>query len=329
MDVGVSLDIVPNSREAPLVTVVVGQIARDLVLAVQEVPDAGGSADVTARRELLGGKGANIAVGLAQLGAPATLIGVVGDDAVGDRLLEQCVRDGLDTRAVIRRPDTESALMVDVVTDDGRWRYLESVPPETLLTAADVQGAAGVLEQAEAVIVQLQQPAEAALVAVEVVGPDCLVVLDGVVQADEATRRSLLRAATVLRCDAREAELIADRPIPDTATARAVARDLLSAGPRLVVLAVGEEGNLAVWPDGEVLVPLTDTDVTDTTGGGDAFVAALTWSLLAGADPTRAVRSATAAAGLTVGHLGGRPSLTADRVRELSEGGTAPSAGTR
>jgi ribokinase len=97
----------------------------------------------------------------------------------------------------------------------------------------------------------------------------------------------------------------------------------------LIVLAVGEEGNLAVWEDGEVLVPLTDTAVRDTTGAGDAFVAALTWSLLAGADPTRAVRSGTAAAGLTVGHLGGRPALTADRVRQLARTGTAPSAGTR
>ena len=100
--------------------VVLGQIARDLVLAVAEVPAAGGSADVTVRRELLGGKGANIAVGLAQLGARVAVIGVVGDDAVGGSLLQQCERDGLDVDAVVRRSDTESALMVDVVTADGR-----------------------------------------------------------------------------------------------------------------------------------------------------------------------------------------------------------------
>ena len=90
----------------------------------------------------------------------------------------------------------------------------------------------------------------------------------------------------MLRCDAREAELVAGRPVPDATAARVVARELLEAGPTLIVLAVGEEGNLAVWSDGEVLVPLTDNEVVDSTGGGDAFVAALTWSLLAGDDPT-------------------------------------------
>ena len=80
---------------APIV--VVGQVARDLVLVVDQVPEAGGSVDVDRRRELLGGKGANIAVGLAQLGAAVALVGVVGDDLVGEQLLAQAARDGLDT----------------------------------------------------------------------------------------------------------------------------------------------------------------------------------------------------------------------------------------
>jgi ribokinase len=48
----------------------------------------------------------------------------------------------------------------------------------------------------------------------------------------------------------------------------------------------------------------------DTTGGGDAFVAALTTSLLRGDPYPEAARFATAASGATVGHAGGRPDLT-------------------
>lgn len=76
--------------------VVVGQIARDLVLVVDEVPGPGGSADVRRRREMLGGKGANQAVALAQLGVSAGLVGVVGDDEVGARLLGRTERDRID-----------------------------------------------------------------------------------------------------------------------------------------------------------------------------------------------------------------------------------------
>jgi ribokinase len=56
-------------------------------------------------------------------------------------------------------------------------------------------------------------------------------------------------------------------------------------------------------------VPLTDAQVVDTTGGGDAFVAALTASLLRTETYEAAARFATAAAGATVGHPGGRPDL--------------------
>jgi ribokinase len=47
--------------------VVLGQIARDLVLRVDEVPGPGESAPVRSRREMLGGKGANQAVVLRRM----------------------------------------------------------------------------------------------------------------------------------------------------------------------------------------------------------------------------------------------------------------------
>jgi ribokinase len=59
-----------------------------------------------------------------------------------------------------------------------------------------------------------------------------------------------------------------------------------------------------------VLLPLTDEKVVDTTGGGDAFTAALTAALLRGAAPEAAARQAVAAAGVTVRHPGGRPDLS-------------------
>jgi ribokinase len=89
---------------------------------------------------------------------------------------------------------------------------------------------------------------------------------------------------------------------------RDAARKLLEKGPRLIAVAT-DDGNLFVWADGDLLIPLSDADVVDTTGGGDAFVAALTASLLRGDPYEEAARRATAASGATVGHAGGRPDL--------------------
>src|SRR5215469_6843420 len=94
---------------------VFGQLARDLVLVVDRVPEAGESARVLARRETLGGKGANQAVALAQLGMRPALVAAAGDDRAGTAMLRQAGRDGIDVSATARRPGTRTGLIVDVV----------------------------------------------------------------------------------------------------------------------------------------------------------------------------------------------------------------------
>lgn len=282
---------------------VVGQVARDLVLVVPHVPEAGGSAPVRQRREMLGGKGANIAVSAAQLGASPLLVGVLGDDAVADGLVEQLVADGIDTSALVRRPGTRTGLVVDVVCD-GRYRYFEDLPESVLLTPSDVAASADALASADAVVVQLQQPGEAALVAARAARG--LVVLDGV-PSDRADE--LLAAADVLRADHQEAELLTGQRVDGVDAALRAGRELLGRGPSAVALEVGGEGNAFVWRDGELFLPLDDVEVVDTSGGGDAFVAALTVALVGGADVPEAARRAVTASGKTVDHPGGRPDL--------------------
>src|SRR6478752_5311265 len=179
--------------------IVFGQIARDLVLVVDAVPTASRSADVYQRRELLGGKGANQAVGLAQLGMRP---------------------------AVARRPGVRTALIVDIVDATGQWRYLEDVPTGMLLTEADVLAARHLFLPGRWVSVQLQQPPAAALAAATLAHrAGGKVVLDGA--PDEDCRDALLDVADVVRADAREAGMLAGSPVTTAAEAEKAAAELL------------------------------------------------------------------------------------------------------
>jgi ribokinase len=301
--------------------VVAGQLARDLVLVVEDVPDAGQSRPVRERREMLGGKGANQAVALAQLGLHPALIAVSGDDETGSRLLDQASRDGIDVSAVTRREGSATGLIVDVVDHAGRWRYLEDLPPSVLLTEGDVQASARHFPGARWASVQLQQPAAAVLAAAALARQSgCRVLVDGA-PPDGVSRETLLGSADVVRADAREGELLAGTAIRGPGDAARAAAAILDQGPALVALAVGEDGNYFAWRDpawgtGELLLPLGSTPVADTTGAGDALTAALITGLDQLQNPERAARLAVAAADLTVGHPGGRPELTWARLKE-------------
>ncbi|TFV62811.1 carbohydrate kinase [Geodermatophilus sp. DF01-2] len=314
--------------------VVLGQVGRDLVLRTAALPDVGGSATVGERRELLGGKGANQAVALAQLGVPVALVGVVGEDLPGREVLAQATADGIDVSAVVRRRRASTALLVDLVEDGGVRRLLEDVPDGVLLTPGDVAAASAHLAAAQAVSLQLQQPGPAVRAALQRVPDGALVVVDGAPE-DGATRDAVLARADVVRADAAEAALLLGRELSGVEDAREAVAELLTAGPRVVALGVGDEGDLVAWragprlgaaaeelevdpgwADGDVLVPRLGWEQVDPTGGGDAYVATLIATLLGGAAPEDASWAASTAAGLTVTHAGGRPELTPGRLHE-------------
>ena len=58
-----------------------------------------------------------------------------------------------------------------------------------------------------------------------------------------------------------------------------VGRRWLDLGAALVVISLGREGALAIWPGGSIRVPGVRVDVVDTVGAGDAFTAGLLASL--------------------------------------------------
>jgi ribokinase len=297
---------------------VIGQVARDLVLAIDRLPEAGASADVHERRELLGGKGANQAVGLRQLGNRVALLGVVGEDDAGSAVLDQARADGIDVSAVTRRGAT--ALLVDLVDADGTRRLFEHVPAPSLVTPDDLSRASGLITGADTVCIQLQQPPEAALAAAQRArAGSARIVLDGAVTAH---RDELLALADVLRMDVAEAALTTDDAVEDVDDARRIADDLLRRGPSLVAVATGD-GDLVAWADGDVFLPHGEVDEVDPTGAGDAFVAGLVTGLRRGLGPADAARLAHRAAGATVGRLGGRPDLAGIVAEGLDAAGRA------
>ncbi|RSD21416.1 PfkB family carbohydrate kinase [Amycolatopsis eburnea] len=258
--------------------VVAGQIARD-------------------RQELLGGKGANQALALSQLGTSVALLGVVGRDSAGDALLAQARAGRIGTSYVVRRPGTQTARLGDV-------------PAGTLLTEADVFAASAPISAAGSLIVQLRQPAAVALLAARLAHTaGTRVVLDGAPRDDELTP-DLLALADVVRADRHDAERLTGQPVPGVAAAVRAAAALRRRGPSLVVLEVGAEGNLFAGPEGTWFVPHVETDVVDPAGAGDALVAALTAALTRRHPLETAASLAVAAAAATSEHPGGRPCLS-------------------
>ena len=111
-----------------------------------------------------------------------------------------------------------------------------------------------------------------------------------------ALETELLPLAEVITPNIPEAELLSGVEITDDTSLRRAADVLLSTGLHRVFISLGADGVFAADHTGnQVQLPPLPGTMVNTTGCGDAFMAAITWAYLQGTDLTDAVKAGLAA----------------------------------
>lgn len=304
--------------------VVVGSVNTDMVVKSERIPLPGET--VTGGEFFMpaGGKGANQAVAAARLGARVTLVARVGDDVFGHQAVENFKKEGILTDHIAL--DSENATGVALILVDENGENCISVAPGAnfAITPGDVDAAAGVIREADVVLLQLEIPMavveHTAALAAEAGVP---VVLDPAPAAP--LPEGLLPNVTVITPNESEAERLTGIAVSDEPSARLAAAGLIKAGARQVILTLGTKGALVVGPEGEVLVPSFEVEAADSTAAGDAFNGGLAAAIAAGKAFEDAVREAAMVGALSVTKMGAQPSLpTAEELGAFAEKHRSP-----
>jgi D-beta-D-heptose 7-phosphate kinase/D-beta-D-heptose 1-phosphate adenosyltransferase len=276
------------------------------------------------------GGAANVARQVAVLGARAVLGGIVGDDTAGQRLLSECARAGIDTRAVLAEGSGQTTRKLRVL---GHGQQLLRLDWEGTGTCTDAT--------AERLLRELRSGANPDIIIVSDYAKGVLsdAVLEALVGAARAVGCRVLvdpkrrdfaayRGASMLTPNLGELALAAGTTldVDDPAGIAAAARRFIEAA-RLesMVVTLGDRGMLLVPASGpERHVPAIRRPVSDVTGAGDTVVAVLGATLAAGAGLDQAAEIANAAAGLAVGEVGAvavEPAQISSALRDLPGGG--------
>ena len=235
-----------------------------------------------------GGNAVNVAVHGRRCGAGTAYIGAVGTDLAGRTVLDALVAEGVDTSMlrVVEGPNASA----DVRVVDGNRVFDHGDPgvSNVVLTSADF----------------------AAVAAASVVHTgECSMVEDQL--ADLSAAASRLSFDFSERPDDYVAEYaplvdIAIRSLPSASVDDALseARRIQALGPGLVAVTMGAGGAVAVQGELVVHAPAPATDVVDTLGAGDAFIARLLTGLIAEVPLTELLGAATAYASHTCATFG-------------------------
>ncbi len=278
--------------------VVVGSLNTDRVLSVASLPVRGETVPCLGEVVTQGGKGANQAAAAAALGVDTVFIGAVGDDPGGDAGVGELERVGVDVSLVQQVAAPTGAATVAVDRDGANFIIVEA-------------GANAALDprHVHQAVTRSAGPGSMILASLEIP-------LDAVAAAGQAARQvgagfalnpaparllpdDLLASCGVLVPN--EVELTQLRMPPER---------LFTLGVGAVVVTRGGEGAELLRPGHPPAhVPALRVAARDTTGAGDAFVAAFCAARTLGLDLDTACRFAAAAGSLSTTGAGARGHL--------------------
>jgi pseudouridine kinase len=245
----------------------------------------------------LGGVGRNIAHNMALMGLEVHLLTAYGNDINGSRVASSCSELGIDLSHAQRLNDASTSTYLYLTDPEGEMalavsdmEICERISPAYLATNSSQ------LQNAQVVVADANIPAESlAYLAENCTAP---LFVDPVSTIKAEKLRSILHKIHTLKPNRLEAELLSGVKIETREDMLKAADRLLEMGVHRLFISLGGDGVLAAMGQQRLWLPNIPGHMVNTTGCGDAFMAALVWAYLEGMDLEQ-----TAKAGLAAGSI--------------------------
>ena len=289
----------------------------DHLINIDHVPKPNTSARLHAHSWQFGGNSATAIVASARQGMDAGIICAVGDDDMGKAQKVDFALNGVDTRYVIARKNTETPLVIALSDRETAGRsfisagtHIDRIEPDEL----DMD----YVRSAKYLLLDSNTPAT-------VKAADAILAGGGEVMYDassynEAAEAMLPHTSIYIASEFYLKSRYGDRPVYECC------REMMAQGPHTVIFTLGAEGCMGVSRFGgeetEFTLPAFKVDVVDTTGCGDTFHGAYLVAMDRGLAPVECARWASATSAIKATAIGGRAGQpTADIVEKFLETG--------
>ena len=288
---------------------VVGSINMDIVCNVHAIPSPGQTVMSKGKNLYPGGKGANQAVAAAKMGADVTMLGCVGNDAYGKKLIASMQAAGVNTDHILVAENTDTSSAYICVSDTGENAIVVDSSANALVTPEYLLAHEELFKEAEYCVLQMEIPHKTVQKAITlcrlhstkvVLNPSPLdmfdqVLLDGVdyLIPNEDEAASLLFVESI-----------------DSLTYDDYIHFLRCQAIKNLIITLGKKGSLHYNVAGKYTeYPTVAQNAVDTTGAGDTFLGAFVAALDGGWDISNAIHIANVAAGISVTRKGAQSSM--------------------
>ena len=245
----------------------------------------------------LGGVGRDIAHNMTLMGLDVKMLTAMGDDVYGNRIAASCTELGIDASHALRVSDCATSTYLYIADESGEMALaLSDMEVCDRITPQYLTANQQVLQNARVIVADANIPAQTLVYLAE----NCTapIFCDPVSTIKAEKLRPILNKIHTLKPNRLEAELLSGVPIVEKQDAEKAAAALLEKGVQRVFISMGADGVFAADGEKQLWLPNIPGNMVNTTGCGDAFMAALVWAWMQEYDLEQ-----TALAGLAAGSI--------------------------
>lgn len=289
--------------------VVIGSLNMDFSINVDRSPEIGETVFGNCYSLVPGGKGANQAYAIGKLGGNVSMLGAVGNDSNGKKLIKNLSTVNVDTShiEIIENVDTGCAFVNVEKSGDNRIVVIPGA--NNCVTKEIIDKNIEVIQESDAIIMQLEIPIETVKYVIDIAND-----LHKLIIIDPAPAKYNILDGLYDKIDfikPNETELKTLTGINTSNTRRVIKASnlLVKMGVKNILVTLGESGAYLINEGSVKKYDVPKIDVVDTTAAGDTFLGTFTMEYLESEDLDKAISKANKVASIVCTRKGAQSSI--------------------
>ncbi|MBF6626359.1 ribokinase [Aerococcaceae bacterium zg-BR9] len=285
---------------------VIGSISTDIIVEASVAPMVGETVRGDKLSFSYGGKGANQAIAVSRLGVETEMIGSVGQDDFGSRLVRNLDENSINTKCIKIVERHSGTAIIQLIKGDNSIIYIPGANEE--LTIDDIENVRDDLESSSFVIIQNEVNEGVVKRTIDICDELNVPTLYNPAPARQISEKYIDKVSYLTPNETEFKVLFPNQSV----------EAVLYRYPLKLIVTLGEKG--ALFYDGaeiKLIAAYKVENVVDTTGAGDCFNGAFAVARMKGLEVEQAIKFANLAASISIQKLGAQAgSPTLNEIKE-------------
>ncbi len=288
---------------------VVGSLNMDIVIETDHIPVSGETISGKSIELIPGGKGANQAYTIGKLGGNVAMLGAVGEDDKGQKLLENLEKVGVNVAGIKKMNDVPTGQAYIAVDSAGNNVIVIIAGANGEVSENLIRENMELILNSDIIVMQLEIPLEVVRFVKDLAVELGKTVIVDPAPAVKGIPDSFWAGIDYIKPNETEIGILTGMEVKNQEDAVRAAKTLIAKGVKNVIVSLGSKGCVLVTKDTEEYFPACKVKAVDTTAAGDCFTAAFALALSQGKDSKEAISFGQKASAIAVTRKGAQTSI--------------------